>query len=378
MATPTKIENPFVTTGYISADYFCDRVQETADITRMLSNGNNVALISPRRLGKTDLIRHCFTQKAIADNYYTFIIDIYSTKSLPDMVNQMGKAILNTLKSKGKKMMETFIGFITSVKAGITYDIAGNPSWTLSVGDITTPTTTLDEIFRFLQEADKPCLVAIDEFQQITKYNDENIEAALRTYVQYCSNAHFIFSGSQQHLMGNMFTAPGRPFYQSVTLYALNRLALDKYEAFCKDLFTSRQRTLADDVVSTLYEKFDGITYYLQRTMNELFAITHPQEICGIDKIEQAITNIIANSSLVYEDLMYQLPEKQALVLKAIAKEGKVKNIFSGHFIKKQGLLSASSVKSAVPALIDKGLITSDKGTYQMYDKFFELWLNRQ
>lgn len=378
MASALNNGNPFVTTGYVSPEYFCDREKETADIIRMLTNGNNVALISPRRYGKTDLIRHCFAQKEIASNYYTFIIDIYSTKSLPDMVNQMGKAILNTLKSRGKKVLETFIGIVTSVKAGITYDLAGNPSWTLSVGDITTPTTTLDEIFLFLQEADKPCIVAIDEFQQITKYDVNNIEAAIRTHVQYCSNAHFLFSGSQQHLMGNMFTSPGRPFYQSVTLYVLNRLDLDKYEAFCKNLFTNNQRLLADNVVNCLYEKFDGITYYMQRTMNELFSLTQPNETCHSESIEQAIANIIDNSSLIYEDLMYQLPEKQARVLKAIAKEGKVKNIFSGLFIKKQGLLSASSVKSAVPALIDKGLITFEKGTYMLYDKFFELWLNRQ
>ena len=86
----TNIINPFITTGYAGAAYFCDREQETEDLTRMLINGNNVALISPRRYGKTNLIRHCFAQPTIADHYYTFIIDIYSTKSVADLVHRLG------------------------------------------------------------------------------------------------------------------------------------------------------------------------------------------------------------------------------------------------------------------------------------------------
>ena len=184
--------NPFVTNGYIGADYFCDRVQETKDITAWLQNGNNIALISPRRYGKTDLIRHCFEQNDIKKRYYTFIIDIYSTKSLAEMVNKMGKTILEVLKPKGKRHWELFLNMIHSLKTGITYDAMGQPSWNVSVGDIANPNNTLDEIFHYLQNADKPCLVAIDEFQQILKYSDTNVEAALRTYDQYCSNANFI------------------------------------------------------------------------------------------------------------------------------------------------------------------------------------------
>ena len=180
----TKIVNPFITTGYAGANYFCDREQETADLTRLLTNGNNVALISPRRYGKTNLIRHCFAQPAIAENYYTFIIDIYSTKSVADLVHRLGLSILETLKPMGRKAWEKFVAVLASVKQGISYDAVGNPSWMMSIGDIATPTTTLEEIFYYLEHADKPCIVAIDEFQQITHYGDHQIEAMLRTHVQ--------------------------------------------------------------------------------------------------------------------------------------------------------------------------------------------------
>lgn len=370
-----NIINPFITTGYAGAAYFCDREQETADITRMLVNGNNVALISPRRYGKTNLIRHCFAQPEIAEKYYTFVIDIYSTKSVADLVHRLGLSILEALKPLGRKAWEKFITVLSSVRSGISYDISGNPSWMMSIGDITTPTTTLEEIFYYLEHADKPCIVAIDEFQQITHYGDERIEATLRTHVQQCTNTHFIFSGSQRHLMGQMFTSPARPFYQSVSIYNLPLLPEDKYVEFCIRLFEEYGKHLSQDVPHALYERFGGVTYYMQRVMNELFSRTLTDGICTAENIEEAIHYIILTSASTYEDLMYQLPEKQSLVLRAIAKEGKAQNLTSGKFIKRHGLLSASSVKSAVPALLDKGLITSDKGVYQVYDKFLELWL---
>ncbi len=375
--TDTQIDNPFVTTGYVSADYFCDREKETEDIVRFLTNGNNVALISPRRYGKTDLIRHCFAQKAIADHYYTFVVDIYSTKSVAELVRKLGSAILETLKPKGRKAWENFLSFLASVRSEIRFDMNGLPSWTMSVGDMDAPDTTLGEIFAYLQKADRPCIVAIDEFQQITKYADENIEAALRTYIQYCSNAKFVFSGSRQHLMGAMFTSPARPFYQSVTIYALKRLPLEKYAPFCKHLFEVRDKLLEDGVAEQLYARFDGVTYYIQRVMNELFSLTPVNGICKKENIEMAIQYIIDFSSPIYEDLLYQLPEKQCRVLVAIGREGQAENITSGKFVKKHGLTSPNSVKAAVPALIDKGLLTMDKGVYQVYDKFFNIWLEQ-
>ena len=370
-----NITNPFITTGYVGGKYFCDREQETADIIRLLTNGNNVALISPRRYGKTNLIRHCFAQSAITDTYYTFIIDIYSTKSVSDMVHRLGSSILETLKPQGRQVWEKFVALLSSVRTGISFDMAGNPSWTMSVGDITTPAVTLNEIFTYLEQADKPCIVAIDEFQQITNYHDANIEAALRTHVQYCTNTHFIFCGSQLHLMGQMFTSPARPFYQSVTLYNLALLPEEKYTAFCVQHFAENEKQLEATVPQTLYKRFDGITYYLQRTMNELYSLTPKDGKCEVSNIDQALDNIIASASLIYEDLMYQLPEKQALVLRAIAKEGKAQNLTSGKFVRKYALVSPSSVKSAVPALLDRGLITNVMGVYQLYDKFFEMWL---
>lgn len=374
----SKIINPFITVGYEGPEYFCDRERETADVIRLLTNGNNIALISPRRYGKTNLIEHCFAQPQIKDHYYTFLIDIYSTKSEAEFVNRLGACMLETLKPMGRKVWEKFIAILKSVQNGISYDNMGNPSWSVRLGDIPTPRNTMDEIFSYIEQADKPCLIAIDEFQQITRYGDETVEAALRTYVQHCHNAKFIFSGSHRHMMGLMFTSPARPFFQSASLYNLPLLPEDKYTEFCVRLFGQDGKHVSPEVPHALYERFEGITFYMQRVMNELYSITPANGQCTTEDIEQALQNIIAASAITYEDLLYQLPEKQSIILQAIARDGKAKNLTSGDFVRRHGLLSASSVKSAVPALLDRGLVTCERGVYQLYDKFMEIWLQHR
>ena len=96
--------NPFLIEGYLSPDFFCDRVEETALLTRHLTNRCNVALIAPRRLGKSGLIYHCFYQKEIREQYHCIYIDIYDTKNLGEFVYSLGKGILAALKPKGRKV----------------------------------------------------------------------------------------------------------------------------------------------------------------------------------------------------------------------------------------------------------------------------------
>ena len=108
-------ENPFVTNGYAGPEYFCDRVEETKMLVEFLTNGNNMALMSPRRLGKTDLIKHSFNQPVISDHFYTFVVDIYATDSFRDFVNVFGKSILEALKPKGRKVWEKFLDMLFSI-----------------------------------------------------------------------------------------------------------------------------------------------------------------------------------------------------------------------------------------------------------------------
>lgn len=371
--------NPFVTKGYAGPAYFCDRVKETKDLVQLLTNENNMALISPRRIGKTDLIHHCFAQPEIRDRYYTFFIDIYSTNSLADFVDIFGNAIFNELKSFGRKAWEQFFSALKSLQQQISFDINGNPVWSLGIGNFSNPSTTLDEIFSYLRNADKPCLVAVDEFQQITQYPDgHKVEAALRTHIQRCSNATFLFAGSKRHLMGEIFLSPSRPFYQSVITMGLSPISKDKYAEFASMQFSQNGKMLAPDVVPEVYIRFSGVTSCLQRIMNVLFLTTAKGEMCTIDMIDEAINYLLDLYTEHYQTLVSQMSEKQRSVFLAIAAEKRIKGISSGKFVHKYRLPSPSSVVSAVKGLMDKDFITQDDGEYYVYDHFFQLWLERE
>lgn len=371
--------NPFITRGYAGAEYFCDREKETHDIVNLLSNGNNIALISPRRLGKTDLIRHCFAQSELKEKYYTFLIDIYATSSLRDFVNTLGKAILDELKPRGKKTWEKFIMMLQSIKTEITFDFSGNPVWGMGLSNIENPSITLDEIFGYFNNADKPCIVAIDEFQQITSYSQgEDVEAALRTHIQRCNNAVFLFSGSRRHLMGSMFTSPSRPFYQSVITMGLAPISCDKYTSFAKRLFVKHDKLITDEVIEQVYNQFDGVTLCLQRVMNVLFMNTPVGGCATTQMADDAIEYILNLLNDNYETIISQLPEKQRAVLMAIAHDRKAKNISGGDFNKRHRLVSPSSTVSAIKALIDKDFVINDNGCYMVYDRFLSIWLKKK
>ena len=369
--------NPFITNGYISAEYFCDRVTETETLTRYITNGNNVALISPRRLGKTGLIEHCFHQKHIGDKYYTFLIDVYATKNLQEFVFELGKGILNGLKPRGRKAWDLFLSCLSSLRAGISFDFAGNPGWNLEMGDIKTPSITLDEIFYYLEKADRPCLVSIDEFQAIAKYPEKNVEAMLRTHIQHCTNARFIYAGSQRHMMGEIFTSPARPFYQSTAIMELYPIDMQTYTKFIREHFIVANKDITEETIQNVYERFEGITWYIQFISNSLYAMTNIDEICTTDKVNIAIENILSQLNFTYSSLLYQLPPKQKEVLFAICKEGKAKEITSSRFLKTYKL-TASSVQGAIKGLLDKDFVTCELGEYKAYDKFFEIWLLKQ
>ena len=371
----TRINNPFITSGYISADYFCDREAESKQLIREIVNGNNLAIISTRRMGKTGLIQHCFHSKELSKEYYTFFVDIYATKSLRDFIFSLSKVILESLKPFGKKAVEIFINSVLSLQAGISYDFTGTPAFNIQLGDIQNSMATLEEIFKYLAKADKPCIVAVDEFQQITNYSEKNVEALLRTHIQHCNNAQFIFAGSQRHTMGNMFLSASRPFYQSVSMMHLESIAIEKYIDFARNHFKKADRRITPETIRIVYDRFDGVTWYVQKTLNVLFAFTPVGATCDESMVEPAIASVVDSYRFNYQETLFRLPERQKELLVAIAKEGNAKSITSGEFVKRYSLTSPSSVQAAVKGLLEKDFITLFNGSYSIYDKLFEIWL---
>jgi len=369
--------NPFIVTGKIEPKYFCDRVNESARLIKSLTNGNNMVIISPRRMGKTGLIQFCYDKSQINKEYYTFFIDILHTSSLKEFTYILGKEIYKTLSPHSKKMTSLFIQTLKSINGKFGFDPVTNfPTFNVELGDIERPEYTLAEIFNYLSNADKPCIIAIDEFQQISKYPEKNIEALLRTHIQKIKNCNFIFAGSERHMMQAMFMSSARPFYHSADIMELNAIAQELYIPFIVKHFTSKKRKINTENIERVYRLFKGHTYYIQKTFNEAFADTQQGKECTLDNLKNTIDNLIENNATIFKEILSNIPEKQKELLYAIAKEGEAEQITASVFIKRHNLTSASSVQSAIKKLLDKDIVTEINKTYSVTDKLFAMWIN--
>lgn len=368
--------NPFIVEGYKSPEYFCDRVKETEMLTSHLLNQRNVALIAKRRLGKSGLILNCFNQKEIRDNYYTFYVDIYDTKNLTEFTYELGKSILTALKPIGRKAWEAFVQVLKSLRGGVTFDVNGNPEWSISLGDMTSPDVVLDEIFSYLENANRPCLVAIDEFQVIADYPEKTVEASLRKRIQNCHNVHFVYSGSKHHMMSEMFVSHARPFYNSSALMGLGPIDMNLYYTFANGHFAKNGQSISEEAFAYLYEWADGVTWYIQFVLNMLYSMRDSDIVFAKDHVVSAIDVIVENNTFAYKAMLYQLAPRQKQILYALAKEGKVSSVLSKHFLHRHSL-TASAVQGAISVLQDRDFVTRDDDAYRVYDLFFEHWMRK-
>ena len=374
--------NPFFITGIIPEPYFCDREKETQQLVRIIENKAHILLTSARRMGKTQLIYHVYEQPAIKTAFHTFYVDIFPTTSLHEMVLFLSKEIYSKLVPKGKKALKFFLSTIKSLTGSLGYDPAtGTPSFDVKLGDIHNPELTLQEIFNYLEKADKPCIFAIDEFQQITNYPEKNVEALLRTYIQRMNNCLFIFAGSNRHILENMFNSAARPFYNSTEQFHLERIPKEIYTSFAIQQIINAGRAITADAASLAYDLFEGHTYYVHHILHNAFANSNPQKTMDEEDIRNAMEELLDARERSFSNIMNKLNYKQKETLVAIAKEGKANGVTSVAFVKKHALKSASSVQYAISTLLEDQLLTyEDNGRSKIYsvaDRFLGYWIRK-
>lgn len=370
-----ELENPFVYKGYDGPIYFCDREKETENLISALKNGRNITLLSPRKIGKTGLIKHAFNRISSTEKDAVCIyVDIFSTQNLHDFVQVLGAAIVDEALRREKSLMSKVLDAFKAWRPVVTVDVlTGMPSLSLNI-DSTSDEYTLKSIFDYLKSSKKKVYVAIDEFQQVAYYPEKGTEALLRSHVQF-SNAGFIFSGSRQHLMAEMFNSPQCPFYQSTEFMNLQPIPEDAYYEFASRFFEAKKGILSQEVFHDIYQRFDGYTWYIQLMMNRLYEGN--KRITELHQATDAIIAVLATLTPQYEMLMTFLTSNQVNLLKAIAKEGKVEQPQSNEFIKRNDLPSPSSVKAALDVLVDKELVYTQPDGYIIYDRLLNLWLQR-
>lgn len=371
--------NPFIVMGKIPEDKFCDRVHETEKLTQQIvGQSTNVLLMSERRIGKTGLIDHCYNQPEIANYFYTFYFDILHTSCFQEFVYEFGKEVYSQLIPQGQKIIQSLTMAIRSISPKFSFDpLTGVPTFALEFGSITEPEYTLDEILAWLEHADKPCMIAIDEFQRIGKYPEKNIEALLRSKIQHLSNCHFIFSGSEQHLLSEMFQAHNRPFYNSTTIMSLGAIDITPYREFAQYWFAQDGKQIDEKTFDDLYNAFDGNTFCVQKVLHMAYDAISSDEVCDKSIIQGCFRDILWENSHGYKEILSRMTSKQKAVLIAIASEGKATKVTSGAFLRKHKLESASMVQTALRYLLEAEWVSVREQTYRVSDPFFSMWLRQ-
>ena len=371
-----KPNNPFLIVGYHSPEFFCDRETETATILDALKNGRNITLIAPRRMGKTGLICNAFHHlKEQKSDIVTLYMDIYSTQSIGDFVRLFANTVLGKLDAAPQKALNRISQFIHSCRPVFTFDeLTGVPKVTIDVAP-QDEKRTLKEIFDYLASSQRHCCIAIDEFHQIAEYPEKGIEALLRSYIQFLPNVNFIFAGSKQHLMQEMFTSSKRPFYQSTQLINIGSIDRETYADFAIGLFAKCSKLLPRDVFYAIYEMYDGHTWYIQYLLNRLYGYNQDVDMV---MVSDAMEQIVSEQSYSYQTLLKSYSAGQVRLLKAIAREGCVKEILAGDFISRNRLRAASSVSASLKRLQDNELVYLTPQGYIIYDRFMREWLRQQ
>ena len=368
------IENPFLLYGYEGPDYFCDREEETKQLVESMRNGTNITLISPRRMGKSGLIHHTFQYlREQNSDFRCFYIDLYPTRSLADFVTLLGKAVIGQLDTPLQKAEGFVTRFFRSTQLTFGVDPYTNlPQMSLSFAPQNSQ-QTLEEIFAYIAQSHVNCYIALDEFQQIGEYPEDNIEALLRSLLERIHNVHIIFSGSKQHVMDVMFSSPKHPFYRSTERMHLDSLAEAEYYAFARHFLDQKNVLLPENIFHQIYSMADGVTWYIQAILHRLYRLSDVEVTEAV--VQQALIAIIRSEEDDYKKQYHHLTQVQALLLKAVAAEGIVKQPTSGGFVKKHHLRSASSVQRALASLIEEEFLYPAEEGYIVYDRFMAIWL---
>ena len=369
-----KLNNPFVTTGYVSPDYFCDRENESRQILEAIHSHRNLALISMRRMGKTGLLKHVgFLLNIQHKNKALIYIDLMPTQSASDLLSTLGTALLNA-KHKEKNILEKIVAALSSLRPGFTYDsLTGQPSLVFNVATENDFNIGLRQLLALFDTMRKELTIVLDEFQQVLEYPESRIENLLRPIVQENPQITFIFSGSDKHMMETMFSNPTRPFFQSVELMYLGPIVTENYLEFIKKHFNAAGFNISEATINQLLNWCRHHTFYVQHFCNRLFAKSFHK--INEETTSQLCLEILSSYEPLYLTYRKLLTTHQFALIQAIAVENGVSKPLSGTFIKKHDLKSASSVKTSLVALAGKEMLIRSNNTWQVYDVFFARWL---
>ncbi|HOI79619.1 MAG TPA: ATP-binding protein [Petrimonas sp.] len=371
--------NPFLIKGYLSKEFFCNRVEELKELERNVKNGIDTTLISARRLGKTGLIMRLF-EGLKGEPFELIYVDIYASRTQSDFIKLLIEAILKKIPPK-TTIGKNFFSLLKSLRPVISYDpISGEPQITISYQTAVEKEYTLQGILDFLEQHPQKIVLAIDEFQQITEYPEKNTESILRTYMQHLQNIRFIFCGSDKRMMTDIFSNVKHPFFASTQFLNLGKINRDQYAVFIKDSFARNGKHITDEAVDLILDWSKTYTFYTQSVCNMTFSISGKNS--DIETVKKACIALLKQGETVYLQYRKLLTPGQWNYLIAVAKEDVVRKITAQSFITRYDIGTPANSRRLLKALLEKELLLEIQEThavsYQVYDVFFSRWLQME
>lgn len=372
--TMKRPKNPFTLTGYYGKEYFCDRESELEQLREHISNDRNLVIYAWRRLGKSALIKHFFADAENTKEYETVYVDLMATHNMDQAIQAIITAVYHRFGKINTGFTSAFQQLLAGIGLTISYDpVTGLPSFSLKrVATTRDEGPTLEKIGAFLVKRKKTIILALDEFQQISRYDQQQAEAVFRSFMQAFPQIRFIFSGSHRQMMTAMFTESNRPFYQSCRLMSLDAIALESYTSFIEHHFKRSGKTISRELIAAIYEWSRGQTYTVQLLCNMLYARSGPPDLEMLNDVKRIV---LQQEGPIFNQLTQLLTKNQLRLLVAIAKDGFVEYPQSKAFIDRHELGAASTVGSALKTMVDRELVAYENTGYFVHEVLFARWM---
>ena len=372
------MSKPFIYGMSVDGNHFTDRELETKRLKLNFENGVNSILISPRRMGKTSLVKKVMSQ-IDNTNIKVVYMDIYSCRTEYEFYEKFASSIIQSTASKVDKMIETAKEFIMSIVPRVIYSPEPSTEFALSLG-INPSSNTPEEILnlpeRIAMKQGIEIVVCIDEFQQIGEMPDTlNVQKKLRSVWQHHKHTSYCLFGSKQHMMNNLLQSRKMPFYQFGDLFFIKRIPTEKWVPFIIERFADSGKTITAEQAQKICNAVDNYSSYVQQLAWNIFAIS--DSIITEQDIKDGFEATMAQSVSLFVEQTANLTSYQLNLIRAIC-QGYHQDFGSKEVTCQFELGTKSNLSKLKKALVEREIIEINETGCYIADPLFERWFTRE
>ena len=361
-----------------SGENFTDRKNETKRLLLNFQQGINTILISPRRIGKTSLVRKV-CELAQSDDLKIVYLDIFSCRSDREFYDAFATAILRQTSSKLEEWIDNAKRFLSRITPK--FSIGTDPMTDFSVSlELNTKSEDVTDILQLPEkialEKGIKIVVCIDEFQQISEFSDSKIfQKRLRTVWQLQENVSYCLFGSKKHLMNELFERRSLPFYKFGDALYLQKIDTEDWVKYICERFEVTNKSISPSLAEKIAKRVDNHSSYVQQLAWLVWV--HTDKIATEENFEGAWQDLLDQNTPLFEKQTENLTMYQLNFLKAII-DGVSKEFTTKTMLEKYNLGTSSSVAVVKRALIKKELIDIEKKEIVISDIVLKEWLKRE